>query len=104
MDGIIDPGRGVCIERTRDICSRFTRINADKTKSKTLKCRGSGGSRGFLGLYRWSIFSCALEIPFDSATQPQETSASSASSAFQGLFLVLSAQICGQWPCPLAPV
>jgi len=35
-------------------------------------------------LYRWSIFSCALEIPADSATQPQKASVSSAASAFQG--------------------
>ena len=53
---------------------------------KTLKCRGSGGSRGFLGYCREissNLSGCRKGL---ANVTTQKTSASSASSAFQGLW------------------
>jgi hypothetical protein len=61
-------------------------MHANKTKPKnnTLKCRGSGGNGDFLGLCRGiGRISRVQKMP-EPSLQPQETSVSSASSAFQG--------------------
>src|SRR6267142_1862197 len=55
-----------------------------KNKTKTLKCRGSRGSGGIWGVSRGlSLLSLVRENVW-SSLQPQKTSASPASSAFQG--------------------
>src|SRR5258708_21451635 len=81
MDGIIDPGRGVCIGGTRALAARFARI---KTKTKPENAEEAEEAEVSWGCVAESAVISKAQEKIDRSTQPPKTSASSAASAFQG--------------------
>src|SRR5258708_10615245 len=69
----------------------------DKTKSKTLKCRGSGGNGGFFGgggVVAESAMTLRANENNNSTLEPQKTSAPYAASAFQDFAFAFGFVVC----------